>query len=189
MEFSNGFLLSLSLCLDIGLANIAMITLSMQRGFSKGLWLGLGTCVGDLAYAILAMLGMAVLLQYEAVRYVLWLGGTAVLAWFCFKMVMSATTVSTVSIIRMSSRTNPAFRCFCAGFFWQCRHPAPSSGSLPSAGRSSLGKALICSPPRPFSPGLLWRASSGQSRCARWLTKAGVLWVKRCCAGPTLPRR
>ncbi|KPB94767.1 hypothetical protein ALQ72_04245 [Pseudomonas syringae pv. maculicola] len=94
MEFSNGFLLSLSLCLDIGLANIAMITLSMQRGFAKGLWLGLGTCVGDLAYAILAMLGMAVLLQYEAVRYVLWLGGTAVLAWFCFKMVMSSTTVS-----------------------------------------------------------------------------------------------
>ncbi|RML85106.1 hypothetical protein APX70_08041, partial [Pseudomonas syringae pv. maculicola] len=38
MEFSNGFLLSLSLCLDIGLANIAMITLSMQRGFAKGLW-------------------------------------------------------------------------------------------------------------------------------------------------------
>ncbi|MCQ2989423.1 LysE family translocator [Pseudomonas tremae] len=94
MEFSNGFLLSLSLCLDIGLANIAMITLSMQRGFTKGLWLGLGTCVGDLTYAILAMLGMAVLLQYEAVRYVLWLGGTAVLAWFCFRMIMSATTVS-----------------------------------------------------------------------------------------------
>lgn len=68
VEFSNGFLLSLSLCLDIGLANIAMITLSMQRGFSKGLWLGLGTCVGDLAYAVLAMLGMAVLLQYEAVQ-------------------------------------------------------------------------------------------------------------------------
>lgn len=95
MEFSNGFLLSLSLCLDIGLANIAMITLSMQRGFSRGLWLGLGTCVGDLVYAVLAMLGMAVLLQYEAVRYVLWLGGTAVLAWFCFRMVMSAARVST----------------------------------------------------------------------------------------------
>ncbi len=26
IEFSNGFLLSLSLCLDIGIANIAMIT-------------------------------------------------------------------------------------------------------------------------------------------------------------------
>ncbi|RMQ42524.1 hypothetical protein ALQ04_00588 [Pseudomonas cichorii] len=94
MEFSNGFLLSLSLCLDIGLANIAMITLSMQRGFSRGLLLGLGTCVGDLIYAVLAMLGMAVLLQYEAVRYVLWLGGSAVLAYLCFKMVASAVGVS-----------------------------------------------------------------------------------------------
>ncbi|MFH7346878.1 LysE family transporter, partial [Pseudomonas syringae group genomosp. 7] len=75
-------------------SNIAMITLSMQSGFSKGLWLRLGTCGGDLAYAILAMLGMAVLLQYEAVRYVVWLGGTAVLAWFCCRIGMSATTVS-----------------------------------------------------------------------------------------------
>lgn len=29
IEFSNGFLLSLSLYLDIGIANIAMITLAM----------------------------------------------------------------------------------------------------------------------------------------------------------------
>lgn len=41
MQFSNGFLLSLSLCLEIGLANMAMITLAMQRGFAQGVWLGL----------------------------------------------------------------------------------------------------------------------------------------------------
>jgi L-lysine exporter family protein LysE/ArgO len=39
MEFTSGFLLSLSLCLDIGVANIAMITLAMQRGtFRASLW-------------------------------------------------------------------------------------------------------------------------------------------------------
>jgi len=90
MEFCNGFLLSLSLCMEIGLANMAMITLSMQRGFSKGVWLGIGTCIGDLVYAILAMAGMAVLLQYEVVRWVLWLGGSAVLAYLCAKMATSA---------------------------------------------------------------------------------------------------
>jgi threonine/homoserine/homoserine lactone efflux protein len=37
MEFNNGFLLSLSLCLEIGLANMAMINISMQRGFAQGL--------------------------------------------------------------------------------------------------------------------------------------------------------
>ena len=93
MQFSNGFLLSLSLCLEIGLANMAMITLAMQRGFAQGVWLGVGTCVGDLIYAILAMAGMSVLLQIEWVRWVLWIGGSAVLCYLCVKMLMSALKV------------------------------------------------------------------------------------------------
>ncbi|MCF5468180.1 LysE family translocator [Pseudomonas syringae] len=124
MEFSNGFLLSLSLCLDIGLANIAMITLSMQHGFAKGLWLGLGTCIGDLAYAILAMLGMAVLLQYETVRFVLWLGGTAVLAYFCFKMVMSARTVSTGIADQDAQSGESALKLFLRGIFLAMSSPS-----------------------------------------------------------------
>lgn len=90
MPFSNGFLLSLSLCLDIGVANIAMITLAMQRGFLQGFWLGLGTCVGDLLYAVAALAGMTVLLQFESVRWVLWLGGSAMLVWFALKMLLAA---------------------------------------------------------------------------------------------------
>ncbi|KJK06141.1 MULTISPECIES: LysE family translocator [Pseudomonas] len=90
MPFSNGFLLSLSLCLDIGIANIAMITLAMQRGFLQGFWLGLGTCVGDLVYALAALAGMTVLLQFEAVRWVLWLGGSLLLVWFAIKMLLAA---------------------------------------------------------------------------------------------------
>ena len=93
MEFNNGFLLSLSLCLEIGLANMAMITLAMQRGFSQGVWLGIGTCVGDLIYAILAMAGMAVLLQFEFVRWVLWIGGSAVLCYLSAKMLICAIKV------------------------------------------------------------------------------------------------
>ncbi|WP_422419892.1 LysE family translocator [Pseudomonas sp. GZD-222] len=90
MPFSNGFLLSLSLCLDIGIANIAMITLAMQRGFFQGFWLGLGTCVGDLVYAVAALAGMTVLLQFETVRWVLWLGGSLLLVWFAVKMLLAA---------------------------------------------------------------------------------------------------
>ena len=93
MQFSNGFLLSLSLCLEIGLANMAMITLAMQRGFAQGVWLGVGTCVGDLIYAILAMAGMAVLLQIGWVRWVLWIGGAAILTYLCAKMILSALNV------------------------------------------------------------------------------------------------
>ncbi|CAI8743420.1 LysE family translocator [Pseudomonas sp. IT-P176] len=90
MEFSSGFLLSLSLCLDIGVANIAMITLAMQRGYFQGFALGLGTCVGDLVYAVLALAGMTVLLQYSAVRWVLWVGGSVLLLYFAAKMIYSA---------------------------------------------------------------------------------------------------
>ncbi|MGM3173479.1 LysE family translocator [Dickeya lacustris] len=90
IAFSNGFLLSLSLCLDIGIANIAMITLAMQRGYFHGFSLGVGTCIGDLTYALLALAGMAVLLQYDVVRWVLWIGGGAMLLWFAGKMLITA---------------------------------------------------------------------------------------------------
>jgi len=90
MSFSTGFLLSLSLCLDIGIANIAMITLAMQRGYFQGFWLGVGTCVGDLIYAVLAMAGMAVLLQFDVVRWIIWIGGGALLVGFTIKMLLSA---------------------------------------------------------------------------------------------------
>lgn len=87
---ANGFLLSLSLCLDIGIVNIAMMTLSMQRGYWTGFWLGLGSCIGDLIYAILALAGMTALLQFTVVRWSMWLGGTIVLLIFALKMGLSA---------------------------------------------------------------------------------------------------
>ena len=58
---SDGFFLSLSLCLDIGLVNVAMISLTLSHGFKPGFWLGLGSCIGDLIYAALALAGMAAL--------------------------------------------------------------------------------------------------------------------------------
>ncbi|QXI26107.1 LysE family translocator [Pseudomonas vanderleydeniana] len=90
MQFTSGFFLSLSLCLDIGLANIAMITLAMQRGFLQGFWLGLGTCFGDLIYAILALVGMTVLLQFTWVKWTLWIGGSALLIYFAIRMIINA---------------------------------------------------------------------------------------------------
>ncbi|WP_455776118.1 LysE family transporter, partial [Burkholderia stabilis] len=82
---SDGFLLSLSLCLDIGLVNVAMLSLTLSHGFRPGFWLGVGSCVGDLVYAALALAGMAVLLQFEAVRWVVWIGGGAVLLFLTWK--------------------------------------------------------------------------------------------------------
>ncbi|KPC50089.1 LysE family translocator [Amantichitinum ursilacus] len=87
---SNGFLLSLSLCLDIGVVNIAMMTAAMQHNFWRGFWLGMGSCVGDLIYAILALAGMTALLQFPAVRWAMWIGGGIVLVILAIKMIRSA---------------------------------------------------------------------------------------------------
>jgi len=115
IEFSNGFLLSLSLCLDIGIANIAMITLAMQRGYFHGFWLGMGTCVGDLAYALLALAGMAVLLQYEAVRWILWIGGGAMLLWFAGKMLIAAFRKASEPHVSETHQYRPLLREFGRG--------------------------------------------------------------------------
>jgi L-lysine exporter family protein LysE/ArgO len=87
---SDGFFLSLSLCLDIGIANVAIISLTLSHGFKPGFMLGLGTCAGDLIYATLALGGMAALLQFDAVRWIVWIGGAAVLLFLTVKMAREA---------------------------------------------------------------------------------------------------
>ncbi|MGF6591776.1 LysE family transporter [Pseudomonas sp. BIGb0427] len=162
MPFSNGFLLSLSLCLDIGIANIAMITLAMQRGFLQGFWLGLGTCVGDLLYAIAALAGMTVLLQFETVRWVLWLGGSVLLVWFAIKMLLAAlrgnTHLQTPGAVVIES----GWREFLRGIFLAMSSPsailwfAAVGGVLisRSGGGSLLEAGLFLS--GFFAAGLIW---------------------------------
>jgi L-lysine exporter family protein LysE/ArgO len=87
---SDGFFLSLSLCLDIGIANVAIISLSLSHGFKPGFVLGLGTCAGDLFYATLALAGMSALLQFTTVRWVVWIGGAIVLLFLTWKMAREA---------------------------------------------------------------------------------------------------
>ncbi|WP_321935114.1 LysE family translocator [Paraburkholderia sp. J8-2] len=87
---SDGFFLSLSLCLDIGLVNVAIISLTLTHGFRSGFWLGLGSCLGDLIYAALALAGMAALLQFSPVRWIVWIGGAALLLMLTWKMAREA---------------------------------------------------------------------------------------------------
>ncbi|MEA3116739.1 MAG: L-lysine exporter family protein LysE/ArgO [Paraburkholderia sp.] len=87
---SHGFFLSLSLCLDIGLVNVAMLSLTLSHGFKPGFLLGLGSCFGDLAYAALALAGMTALLRFDAVRWIVWVGAAAMLLYLTWKMAREA---------------------------------------------------------------------------------------------------
>ncbi|MFY1663337.1 LysE family translocator [Pseudomonas sp. Pseu.R1] len=164
MEFTSGFLLSLSLCLDIGVANIAMITLAMQRGYLQGFWLGLGTCFGDLFYAVLALAGMTVLLQYDWVRWVMWLGGSVLLIGFAIKMILSAMSSHSELAVAGDADNRSGLREFSRGIFLAVSSPtailwfAAVGGTLISraGGHGNLSTAFFLS--GFFSAGVAWCA-------------------------------
>ncbi|SIT40414.1 Lysine exporter protein (LYSE/YGGA) [Paraburkholderia ribeironis] len=113
---SDGFFLSLSLCLDIGLVNVAMISLTLSHGFKPGFWLGLGSCVGDLIYAALALAGMAALLQFESVRWVVWIGGAAILLFLTWKMAREALFPAAAPAVAGEGATNAPHQSAWQGF-------------------------------------------------------------------------
>jgi L-lysine exporter family protein LysE/ArgO len=89
-SFWHGFLLSLSLCLDLGIVNVAVLRTSLQRGALAGFLVGLGSCIGDIAYFLLAVLGATALMEWAAVRWFLWIFGTALLLLLAFRMAREA---------------------------------------------------------------------------------------------------
>lgn len=84
--FISGFLLSLSLCLDLGIVNVSIIRNGVEKGFYPAFMIGLGSCFGDLLYAFISLAGISFILNFLFVRYTLWIGGTIVLLYFAYNM-------------------------------------------------------------------------------------------------------
>jgi len=82
-----GFLLSLSLCLDIGIVNVAMIHTALRQGSRPAFALGLGSAAGDLVYAFVSVAAVSLVLEHRGVRLALWIGGTTALLWLAARMV------------------------------------------------------------------------------------------------------
>jgi L-lysine exporter family protein LysE/ArgO len=103
--FVSGFVLSFSLCLDLGIVNVAAFSTAATRGIRPAFVLGVGSCFGDLVYAIVAMLGVTTLLHIEWIRWLLWLGGSAVLVSLTVKMLRLSFARSTLVAGPASSAT------------------------------------------------------------------------------------
>ncbi len=162
--FASGFLLSLSLCLDLGLVNVAAMKTGLERGMAASLALGLGSSIGDMVYAVLATLGMASLLRFEAVRWVLWLGGSAVLVVLTVKMLRDALEIKRLE--KWAPSEGLAERSL-AGFFAEGFGLAIAS---PSAllWFASVGGAVIATTAE-HAGGGLWRFFAG-------FFAAGLAW-------------
>src|SRR5437016_5493847 len=81
-----GFMLSLSLCLDLGVVNVAVLRTAVQHDGHVAFVLGVGSTLGDLVYFTMAVLGAATLAAWAPFRLGLWLFGSAVLLWLAWKM-------------------------------------------------------------------------------------------------------
>jgi L-lysine exporter family protein LysE/ArgO len=185
---SDGFFLSLSLCLDIGLVNVAIISLTLSHGFRPGFWLGLGSCFGDLFYAALALAGMAALLQFTAVRWVVWIGGAAILLFLTWKMAREALNPASAPPVEgQADPTAPhgsAWRGFARGVLLAVSSPsailwfaAVGGALIAKAGATGVTTAPVFLGGF-FAGGLVWTmficglASHGRKRAGTSLLRA-----------------
>lgn len=86
--FITGFLLSLSLCLDIGIVNVAIIKTGFQKGTRLAFMVGLGSCFGDLIYMCLSIAGMAFILKIAVFKWIFWIGGVGMLLYLAYKHII-----------------------------------------------------------------------------------------------------
>ncbi|MGG1946503.1 LysE family transporter [Trinickia sp. NRRL B-1857] len=147
---SNGFFLSLSLCLDIGIVNVAILSRTLSHGFRPGFWLGLGSCIGDLVYATLALAGMAALLRFDTVRWVVWIGGAAMLLFLTWKMAREALSPAPAAQSMSDEPEASAMRAFARGVALAMSSPsailwfaAVGGALIAKAGATSTGSASL----------------------------------------------
>jgi L-lysine exporter family protein LysE/ArgO len=89
--FMTGFLLCISLCLDLGIVNVAILRAGVERGFWPSFMIGVGSSFGDLTYAVLSVMGVSYILnQFTVLRWILWIGGTLVLIYMTVQMLRAS---------------------------------------------------------------------------------------------------
>ncbi len=90
VTFILGFFLSLSLCADLGIVNIAIIRAGLMHGFKPALWLGLGSTIGDTIYLSLSVIGISMILDFLVFHWILWIGSTGLLLYMSIHMFREA---------------------------------------------------------------------------------------------------
>ena len=155
--FTHGFLLSVSLCLDLGIVNLALMRTAMLSGWRPAAVLGLGSTLGDLCYALLSATSLALLLQYRNVRLALWLIGSVALVWLMLRMLQETLEPRALAASGNGADDGAA--------------PAPAARTDGAHFRRGLVLALA-------SPSaILWFAAAGGSLIAATATTPGAFAI------------
>src|SRR5512132_4446815 len=86
--FVSSFILAISFCAPPGIITAETVRRGSARGFIPALYVQFGSLVGDTTWAIIALTGLAFLIQNPAAKTILSLIGIALmlkLAWDAFK--------------------------------------------------------------------------------------------------------
>lgn len=166
--FISGFLLSLSLCLDLGIVNVAIMRAGVERGLLPATLIGLGSGIGDLIYAVLSMVGISFLLENVYIRWFLWIGGTVILLYMTYQMFRSALKTREVVLSNGETRRmqSPA-KDFLAGISLALASPsailffASIGGSIIATATNRSSESLLMFFSGFFLAGLLWSVFMG----------------------------
>ncbi|MFO1409365.1 MAG: LysE family transporter [Steroidobacteraceae bacterium] len=209
--FAHGFLLSLSLCLDLGVVNLALMRTAMLAGLRPAVMIGLGSAIGDLVYALLSASSLALLLHHRGVRLALWLLGSAALAWLMLRMLRETLHPHALGAAadaggegarkarrrrpqrRLARRPTPRRpatpRTSAAASCSRSPRPRRSCGSPPSAAASSRRPRARRAPSRCSSRASRSPGSSGRSRSPRSSPARTTCWARPASAcWPSPPR-
>lgn len=189
--FFTGFALSISLCLDIGIANMTIIQTGLFSGFWRSLMVGIGSAFGDLIYAILSFTVLSWFLNHLIIQYVLWALGTILLTYLTVHMAKSAFHPKPLHAMSMNLRPNHA-HALALGLTLALSSPsavlwfASVGGSViaADANHQSFNRILIfCS--GFFVAGCLWSFAVAyvSSRVRRFVNDTSLRVVSLCSSG------
>jgi chemosensory pili system protein ChpE len=88
--FLSAIILALLLCAPPGAVNTEAFRRGVSGGFKRAWAIELGSCVGDLFWAALALVGLAFLVTNDTARIVLGAGGACLLFYLAFQAIRAA---------------------------------------------------------------------------------------------------
>jgi L-lysine exporter family protein LysE/ArgO len=189
---ASGFALALSVCLDLGLVNVTILRTALRDGARAALWVGLGSCFGDIAYFALSAAGVTAALSWGPARWILWIGGTVFLGWLVARSVREALRPHAIALDGGEPRAAPPSwrRAFALGLGLALASPtsilwfAAVGGSViaASAARRELLWPLAAGF---YAGGVAWSIAlaygaaalgrAGGPRVVRWLSAASAV--------------